>query len=246
MNDPTQDWILPHDPTPDNSGEPLIFRRLLMLCLLLAAVISIYLAFRVGVESPAGTFLMNLSTEVVGIGITVAIVEWLLERRSKWEESRRVAWRVLHDLDYAVWVWQGGRRALIIDELLGLLATAREDDPLPPFTETLLLRIGSEAKFICQHQADLVAANRHLENALKHLSQLSSIRDADGAYERKRIKWYLQNATRALARTLDLKIGLTPADEIRRVRDTSVQAQEMRRFGQRRRATARRLRRYQR
>jgi hypothetical protein len=234
MNDPSQYSIMPRR-RPDGSGEPLIFRGFLMSGLLLAAVLSIYLASEVGVGGPAGNFLMNLSTEVVGIGITLAIVERILERRSKWEESRRVAWRVLHDLDYAVWVWQGGRRALIIDELLGLLALASEDDLLPPFTETLLLRIGSEAKFICKHQADIVASSRHLANGLKELSKLSSIRDPEGAYERKQIKFYLQNATRDLARALDLTIEVAPADEIRRVRDITIQAQELRRFGRRRR-----------
>lgn len=236
MIDPPQVSILPPRPTPEHSGEPLVFRRLVVLGLLLAAVVSIHLALRIGGESPAGAFMMNLSTEIVGIGITVAIVDWLLERRTKWEESRRIAWRVLHELDYAVWVWQGGRRELISDELLGLLAETQKDDPLPAFTENLLLRIGSGAEFTCQHQADIVAANRHLENGLKHLSRLSSIRDADGAYDRKRIHWYLHNATAALARALDLKLGVAPKHEIRRVRDTSVHAQEMRRFGQRRRA----------
>jgi len=56
---------------------------------------------------------MNLGTEIVGITLTVAIVEALLEKRARSDEARRIAWNVMHDIDHAVWVWQGGGRSLI-------------------------------------------------------------------------------------------------------------------------------------
>ena len=81
-----------------------------------------------------GDLLMNLGTEVIGVVITVAVVESFLERRRLQNRGRQLAWDTLHAAETAVWVWQGGPREMETDEMLGILNAVNEDDPLPDFT----------------------------------------------------------------------------------------------------------------
>lgn len=62
----------------------------------------IAMAFRIGPETPWGGLWLNLGTEIIGIALTVAIVEWLFERRRLQDEATKMAWRVLHLVDQAV------------------------------------------------------------------------------------------------------------------------------------------------
>ena len=48
---------------------------------LVIAALILWLSFVIGVDSSAGTLFINLGTEIVGIVITVAVVEWFFERR---------------------------------------------------------------------------------------------------------------------------------------------------------------------
>ena len=64
----------------------------------------------IGADTSAGTILGNLGTELVGIVITVAVVEWFFERRRHQTRGRQLAWDALHAIEHAVWVWQGGPR----------------------------------------------------------------------------------------------------------------------------------------
>jgi hypothetical protein len=150
---------------------------------------------------------LNLGTELLGIVLTVAVVEWLFERRRRQENAQRMAWRVLHELDHAVWVWQGGRRGFSIDELLGLLSLVEDDDPLPPFTETLLLRLGSSADNTLRHEPETVRANKHLHNALERLKDLARIRDHDTTLSDREIAECLTQVAENLARGVKLTIG---------------------------------------
>jgi hypothetical protein len=65
--------------------------------------------------------LVDLASEVIGIGITVAAIDYVFqkseERKRFSKEARVIAFRALHRLDHAVWVWQGGFRELYLDEL---------------------------------------------------------------------------------------------------------------------------------
>ncbi|MBZ0171693.1 MAG: hypothetical protein K8E66_04870, partial [Phycisphaerales bacterium] len=89
--------------------------------------------------------LSNLGAEILGLALTVAIIDWLLERKRLNEQVQHLAWRMLHDLDHAFWVWQGGRREFHLDELMSLLDMAAKDDPLPKFTEELFINLGIRA-----------------------------------------------------------------------------------------------------
>ncbi len=97
---------------------------------LIVAAIILVTSFFVGVQTPSGTLLVNLGTEIVGIVMTVAIVEWFFERRRLQNRGRQLAWDFLHAVEHAVWVWQGGPREMDSDEVRGLLNAVR-DDPLP-------------------------------------------------------------------------------------------------------------------
>lgn len=57
----------------------------------------VWIAFQVGVNTPNGTLFVNLGTEIFGILITVALVEWLFERRRLQDRGRELAWSVLHE-----------------------------------------------------------------------------------------------------------------------------------------------------
>jgi hypothetical protein len=205
----------------------------LAIVLSLLAILLIFAALRVDPASPTGTVLLNLATEIIGIGITVALVEWLFERRKNVDEAKKLAWRVLHNVDHAVWVWQGGNRDLAVDELLGLISAITDDDPILPFTGNLLMRIGSAAEIACRRERDVVSSNRNLEKALGHLEKLASIRDPRCTLQTRDIRWILRDAACDLAAALDQDITLISEDEIKRARDPSVQGQVWRHSGNR-------------
>lgn len=102
---------------------------------LVLSALMIFWSIRAGYGLDSGDVFLNVGTELAGIVITVAIVDWLLERQRRRAECKTIAWRALHELDYAVWVWQGGAREFDVAELDWLLEHAAEDDPLPHFTQ---------------------------------------------------------------------------------------------------------------
>ena len=55
-----------------------------------------------GADTNAGTVLGNLGTELVGIVITVAVVEWFFERRRHQTRGQQLAWDALHAIEHAV------------------------------------------------------------------------------------------------------------------------------------------------
>ncbi|RMH20294.1 MAG: hypothetical protein D6701_03975, partial [Gemmatimonadetes bacterium] len=81
-----------------------MIRWLVATAFLVASAGTILAAFMVGPETGSGTLLVNLGTEIFGILITVAVVEWLFERRRLQDRAREQAWNVLHGLERAVWV----------------------------------------------------------------------------------------------------------------------------------------------
>src|SRR5262249_52327422 len=136
---------------------------------LTVSVLIVYEAFSLGPNSGAGAFLLNLGTEILGITLTVAIVEALLEKRAKADEARRISWNVLHDIDHAVWVWQGGGREFDIAELQTLLNQISDNDPLPPFTQNLLLTLGSRSENTIRQRDDVMKQHPALLKALRCL-----------------------------------------------------------------------------
>ena len=196
---------------------------------LLVATIMLVTSFVLGVDTSAGTLLVNLGTEIVGIVMTVAIVEWFFERRAVQNRGRQLAWDTLHAVEHAVWVWQGGPREMDSDEVRGVLS-AVGDDPLPDFTEGLLLNIGTRSRRLLNKDPAAVAAMPGFMNGLEHLGGLSSIMDGKKSMSSRTVAAILDDATMALAKTLGKPTERHPTRLIR-YRDPSVESQERRHFG---------------
>lgn len=128
-----------------------------------------------GLESPAGEILANLATEVFGILITIALVDWFLERRRRQDRARELAWNTLHEIEYAAWVWQGGPRQLATDELLGLMTGIHPDDAMEPFTEALIQNIGLQSRGLLQRETSAIKSVQGLKEALDELVSLATI-----------------------------------------------------------------------
>lgn len=183
------------------------------------------------VEEPTRqSLLINLGTEIVGIILTVAVVEYFFERRKNLERGRQVAWSALHAVEHAVWVWQGGPRSIETDQLLGILGAVTDESPLPDFTQNLLLGIGTRAKQALHNEDRALASMPHLMLGYEELSRLDAIREGGKVKPSKRVAEILELSTRALARALQLSDEPMPARLIRYV-DDSEEAQELRYFG---------------
>lgn len=184
----------------------------------------------IGVNTPAGTILTNLGTELVGIVITVAVVEWFFERRRHQTRGRQLAWDALHAVEHAVWVWQGGPREMDTDEVLGILNAVGEEDPLPDFTEGLFLNIGTRSRRLLNNDPEAVTAVRGFVDGLEHLARLSAVRDGKTPMPSRKIGDILEQGTTALARSLGKTTDRHLASLIR-YRDPAVESQERRHFG---------------
>ena len=197
---------------------------------LIIAAIILSISFLFGVDTTTGNLLINLGTEIVGIVLTVAIVEWFFERRRLQNRGRQLAWDALHAIGHAVWVWQGGPREMDTEEVLGLLDGVGKEDPLPDFTEGLMLAIGTRSRRLLHDDQAPVRAMPGLMDGLEHLSRLSSIRNVGEAMPPRKVADILEEGTKALA----LALG-RPADRLLpsliRYRDPSVEKQERRHFG---------------
>ena len=196
---------------------------------LIVAAIMLGMSFFFGVQTSTGTLLMNLGTEIVGIVMTVAIVEWFFERRRLQNRGRQLAWDALHAVEHVVWVWQGGPREMDSDEVRGLL-NAVGDDPLPDFTEGLLLNIGTRSHRLLNNDPAAVDAMPGLMGGLEHLGRLSSIRDGKAPMPSRKVADILDEGTAALAKSLGKPTERHPTRLIR-FRDPSVESQERRHFG---------------
>ena len=196
---------------------------------LIVAAIMLGMSFFFGVATSTGTLLMNLGTEIVGIVMTVAIVEWFFERRRLQNRGRELAWDALHAVKHAVWVWQGGPREMDSDEVRGVL-NAVADDPLPDFTEGLLLNIGTRSRRLLNNDPAAVAAMPGLMNGLEHLGRLSSMRDGKAPMPSRKVADILDEGTTALAKSLGQPTERHPTSLIR-FRNPSVENQERRHFG---------------
>lgn len=197
---------------------------------LVVAVLVIWLAFMVGPETSAGNLFTNLGTEIIGIVITVAFVEWLFERRRLQIRGRQLAWDALHTVEHAVWVWQGGPRQMDTDEILGILNAVGDDDPLPDFTEGMFLGIGTRSRRLLDNDPQAVSAVPGFMNGLEQLARLSAIRDGKASMPARKIADILEGGTRELARALGRPTERHLASLIR-YRDPSAQSQERRHSG---------------
>lgn len=197
---------------------------------LVVAVLVIWLAFVVGPDTSTGNLFTNLGTEIIGIVITVAFVEWLFERRRLQTRGRQLAWDALHTVEHAVWIWQGGPRQMDTDEILGILNAVGDDDPLPDFTEGMFLGIGTRSRRLLDNDPQAVSAVPGFMNGLEQLARLSAIRDGKASMPARKIADILEDGTRELARALGRPTERHLASLIR-YRDPSEQSQERRHSG---------------
>ncbi len=120
----------------------------------------------------------NLGSEMIGLALTVAIIDWLLERRKLNDEVQHLAWRMLHDVDHAFWVWQGGRREFHLAELTGLINLASPADPMLRTTQELFVNLGIRSSDNLRLLPRLMRHDRRLKAAMKSLAGLAQIREA--------------------------------------------------------------------
>jgi hypothetical protein len=177
-----------------------------------------------------GSLLINLGTEIVGIVITVAVVEWFFERRRALERGRQVAWSALHAAEHVVWVWQGGPREVDSDQLLGILKAVSESDPLPDFTQNLLLSLGTRAKHTLHNDQSALQAHPGLMTAFEELTRLNAIREGGRVTPTRTVADILEEGVVNLARVLGQPTEPMPSRLIRYV-DAAESAQEVRYFG---------------
>jgi hypothetical protein len=207
-----------------------MLRAVVTSSFLLLAVVVLWMAFVVGTDTSYGTLFINLGTEIIGIVITVAVVEWFFERRRLLTRGRQLAWDSLHATQTAVWVWQGGPREMETDELLGVLNAVHEDDPLPDFTEGLFLNVGTRSRRLLNNDPQAVAALPGYMDALEHFARLSSMRDGRSSMPSRKVADILEQGSQALARALGQPTERHLASLIR-FRDPSLESQERRHHG---------------
>ena len=179
-----------------------------------------------GWDWSGGGVLVNLGSEVLGLALTVSILDWFFEQRRVRAEGRRLAWEVFHDLERTTWVWQGGPLRLETDELLGLLHAASPSDDIALCTEGLLLGLGIRSRELLQGERGPVSAVPGLDEALTELAGLSRIGDGRQA-STESVRNSLLAAGRRLAEILDLGAPHMPARLIRN-RSAAIAEQERR------------------
>jgi hypothetical protein len=207
--------------------ERSVLRALIAVGFLVVSAAMVWGAFVLGADTDRGALLVNLGTEIFGILITVALVEWLFERRRLQDRARELAWGVFHSLERAVWIWQGGPRQLGTDSLLGLIQGIGRADPMPAFTRTLLINLGTQSREALDKEALAIRLLPGLKVALEDLTSLRALTDGDSAVSIRMVSEVLESGTLGLARVLSLSAQPMPAALVR-YRDSSERAQEER------------------
>jgi hypothetical protein len=144
----------------------------------------------------------NVGTEIFGILVTIALVDWVLEKRRRQDRARELAWGVLHSIEHSVWVWQGGPRQMGTNELLGIVSGIKKQDHLEPFTEGLFLYVGLQCRSILQKEASAVKSLAGLSGTLEDLVSLATIRDLPESTRIRTVSEILEASVTGLARLL--------------------------------------------
>lgn len=207
-----------------------MFRAAVTAAFLAIAGLVLWGSFILGPDTPGGELMMNLGTEVVGIVITVAVVEYFFERRRLLNRGKQLAWDAMHAVESAIWVWQGGPREMETDEVLGVLNAVGEEDPLPDFTEGLFLNIGTRSRRLLNNDPAAIQAVPGFMSGLEQLARLSAIRDGKSPMAPRKVADILSEGTTELARALSQPTERHLASLIR-FRDPSTESQERRHFG---------------
>jgi hypothetical protein len=206
-------------------------RILLALATLAVAAFLVTEVLSDSLSSRLSDLCLNLATELLGIFVTILVIDWLLDRRSLGESARSVALAALHELDHHVWVWQGGARNFDMAELHQLLDSVGERDPLPPFTQNLFLTLGSRAADTLRIRRGEVAVNRHLKGGLELLSKLTAMRDGADHLPPKQVADILLQATQLLGMAAEVSVDSSAVWIPEQYRGASVEQQEWRHYG---------------
>ena len=111
----------------------------------------------------------------------------------------------LHDVDHAVWVWQGGRRQFSSTELQELLFKARLDDPIAQCTAHLLMNLGDQAAKTRRYEREAVRCNPRLSRALRELETFVQMRDKNYRLPPAEIGRRLRMAAHALSHAAEIR-----------------------------------------
>lgn len=172
--------------------------------------------------------LVELGIEAIGLALTVAVVDWYLERRRLHAAGRRLAWQVFHSIERIVWVWQGGPPRLDTGEVLSLLQDADREGALAPGTESLLLGLAVESRRLLKADRDAVDAVAGLEGCLGDLTLFANVAHEGRAPSVGSIVSTLLDVTKRLSRLLDLSADSVVPARLIRGRDPSPEAQTSR------------------
>jgi len=205
-----------------------MYRVYLTLGLVVLAALLVVTTYLLGTSESWTGLTLNLGSEIFGLALTVAIVDWLIERNKLREEAQRIAWATLHEIDHAVWVWQGGRREFHLNELASVLSMVEEDDPIPPFTQNLLANLGVQASGTLRLQAKVLKVHKPLKRALTYLSGLGQIRELSTMMPPSFVVDAIQRAIAELATVTGQDVQASAFGVAKGLRDPSVQAQESR------------------
>ena len=178
-----------------------------------------------GVNESLRTILGDLGTEIFGILVTIALVDWYLEKRRRQDRARALAWEVLHSVEHAVWVWQGGPRHLGTNELLGVVSGIGKEDPMEPFTEGLLLNVGLQCRSVLQKEPSALKSLPGLHGILTDMVSLAAIRDFPAATRIRTVAEILEASVIGLARVLSQSTDRMPSGLIW-YRDPTPEGQE--------------------
>lgn len=200
---------------------------------LVLAITMIWVALRSDYGMGFEDLLLNAGTEIAGIVVTVGLVDLLLERQRHQEERRAIAWRALHELDHAVWVWQGGTRELDVTELVALINNINESDPLPDFTQNLLMRLGSKSEATLRVSAEVIGKRSAVRDGLEATKRLASMRDSDSVLPHEIIAQCLRQGTEAFAEAVGQSSFLAIPYGITLAKNPNVSAQTWRHYGAR-------------
>lgn len=198
--------------------------------LAVGAIILLYLALSDVSALTRYDFMLNVGTEVLGIAVTVGMVDWLLELQRRRERGKTIAWKALHEIDLVVWLWQGGSRSFNVSELWHLVTAAGPSDPMIREVRNRFFNLGAQAENTLRINPEEVRSQKHLNTALERLAALTTILDVDEV----NVGELLQNIRAALAllaRIHGLPATVTEAARVIVQRDPSPMAQELRVHG---------------
>ena len=207
------------------------FRLRLWIAAIFVFIALLILWFSHAADSPSEIG-RNIGSEVLGITITVAGVDWLFERRGQNAQRHKLAVRTLEELDHAIWVWQGGSRYFDHEEMIALLKQVTDDDPLPGFTQNLFLRIGGKAALNLVLESDLVNHDTNLKAGIDHLSHLCKLRDGDTPMPCQQVVLHSREAATCLLKVLSWKPVKWEPSAQRGRKDCSIEHQRWRYYGE--------------